>query len=573
MRLAHLTLSLALAATTGLRAQLINEVEPNDTAATAQPITAGQQLICSFAVTADEDWFAFTLASPGQVHLRSVNVGTLSLSTTRDTRIALYDATGTTRLAWNDTASGSRADCGVMLPAGSYVWRVGLKTTITAPAPYDLDFFVLPGRAINTVEAAEPNDPNQPGGAPTAMTLGDTVEGTISTTADVDYWSFTLAGNGIAQAVSFDDGGVPQLDNLALRFYRETSPGIWTALGASNATNSQSHRVSNLAHPGLLTAGNYAIVVQAGTNAAGTPPWDYVRTGKYSLRTCLIDMPGGNVPEGAEPNSLPGGIPTPFALGLDAVGTAQSGNEPDWYSFTITMPTTVAAMAEGVGATPLAGSTLRIWDAFGSTFGSGSGSGTTHGRLVSTLLVPGTYYLEIAGALFALSGDYVLHTGTCSPVAVPSTTRVEPASTNACVGSNGLRPMIGFLGGETAVFNSTFVTRIERTYASSFAAIMFGLSNTSALGGTLPLPVFLDWGGLDAQMNPTQCMVRVDPQVMLLVLTDATGTAQFPWTFSYSASAIGLKVFEQALCFDPVLNATGLSVTNDASFVVGDQPF
>jgi hypothetical protein len=30
-------------------------------------------------------------------------------------------------------------------------------------------------------------------------------------------------------------------------------------------------------------------------------------------------------------------------------------------------------------------------------------------------------------------------------------------------------------------------------------------------------------------------------------------------------------VFEQALCFDPTLNGTGLSVSNDGSFVVGES--
>lgn len=571
MRIPYLALPLAISALTA-QAQIVPEVEPNDTPAQAQPISPGQHIQASFATSTDEEWFAFTLTAPGQVHLRTLNSGNLSLSTTRDTRIALYDATGTTRLAWNDGASGTRAACGVTVPAGSYLWRVGLKTTITAAANYDLDFFVLPGRAIDTGEGAEPNDPTLPtGGAPTPIALGDTVEGTLSAPTDVDFWSFTLANRGIVQAASFDDGGVPQLDNLSLRYWQETAPGTWVAIGTA-ATNSASHRVANLQHPGMLTPGTYAIAVQAGNAAAGTAPWDYVKTGKYSLRTTLLDLPGATLPEGAEPNQTPS-TATPFGLGLSAAGSAQSGNEPDWYAFTITTPTTVGAMAEGTGASPLPGSTLRIWDAFGNTFGSGSGGATTHGRLITTLVTPGTYYLEIAASQFAMTGDYLLHTGGNTPIYIASTTRVEPASTNACVGSTGLRPLIGYLPGETAVFNSTFVTRIERTIPSTFAAIMLGLSNTTALGGTVPLPVFLDTGGLDAQGLPTQCLIRVDPALLLLVLTDANGTGEFAYNFPYVAAAIGTKVFEQALCFDPTLNGTGLSVTNDASFVVGDLPF
>jgi hypothetical protein len=233
----------------------------------------------------------------------------------------------------------------------------------------------------------------------------------------------------------------------------------------------------------------------------------------------------------------------------------------------------VVAMAEGVGATPLPGSSLRLWDGNGASVGSGSGGATTHGRLVATVVVPGIYYLEIAASQFAMTGDYLLHTGEGAPVYVQSTTRVEPASTNACIGSNALRPMIGFLPGETGVFDSTFVTRIERTIPNSFAAVMFGLSNTTALGGSVPLPAFLDWGGLDSQMQPTPCYVRVDPVVMILVPTDANGTGEFAWRYNWSAAHIGTKLFEQVLCFDPSLNGFGLSVTNDASFVAGDLPF
>lgn len=555
-----------------LTAQQVLEIEPNEPPALPQPILPGQHIAATFSSTTDEDWFSFTLTAPAQVHLRTLNSGNLSLSTTRDTRIALYDATATTRLAWNDGASGTRADCGVTVPAGSYVWRVGLKTTITAPAPYDLDFFVLPGRPITTVEGPEPNDPNVVGGIPTPIALGATVEGTLSSTTDVDFWSFTLTGRGVLQVVSFDDGGVPQLDNMALRYWQEVSPGVWSPLGTGVATNSASHRVSSLQHTNTLLAGTYAVAVQAGTAAAGTAPWDYVRTGRYSLRTALIDMPGGIIPEGPEPNQTPA-TATPFALGLEATGAAQAGNEPDWYAFTIAAPTVVAAQAEGTGATPLAGSSLRIWDAFGNTLGSGSGGATTHGRVISTLLTPGTYYLEIAASQFALSGDYVLRSGGTAPVYIASATRVEPASTNACVGSNGQRPLIGYLPGETPVFNSTFVTRVERTIPSTFAAFLVGLSNTSASGGTVPLPAFLANGGLDAQGLVTQCMIRVDPQLILLVLTDASGSGEFAYNFPYTAAALGTRVYEQALCYDPTLNGIGFSVSNDASFVVGDLPF
>lgn len=553
-----------------LPAQKVNEIEPNDTAATAMAIVPGQHITASYATTADEDWFSFTLAAPGQVHLHTVGTGTLALSVTRDNRIAIYDAAGGTRLAWNDGAVGTMADCGVTLPAGSYTACVSLKSGTAAA--YDLDFYVLPVHPINTGEGAEPNGAS---GTPTAFTPGATIGGELGVVlpADEDYWTFSLNNPAIILAASYDDGGVPQLDNMALRFHAG-APGSWVGLGAGDAVNSQSHRVTSLSHPGMLTAGSYAISVKAGTAAAGTAPWDYRKVGKYALRTALIDFPGvHSVNEAAEPN---GSVATPAGaanLGDDIYGNSTGSLDEDWYVIVISQPTTIGAMAEGVGATPLAGSTLRLWDSTGLTsVASASGSATSHGKMVFNVERLGIYYLSIQGPTVAVTGDYVLHFSGCDPLYVSNTTRTEPASTNACVGSTGLRPLIGYAQGETPAFGSWFVTKVERTIPSSFAVGMIGLSNTTAFG-SIPLPFFLDWGGLDGQGNPSPCYVRVDPTIMIAVLTDAAGSGEYGYNFAYNVNGIGLKVYQQALCFDPALNAMGLSVTNDASYVLGDRPF
>jgi hypothetical protein len=309
----------------------------------------------------------------------------------------------------------------------------------TGPAAYDLDFFVLPSRPIDTAEAAEPNDPRLPGGQATPMALGDTVEGTI-TLGDTDFWSFTLSSPGQVRIAAFDDGGIPQLDFLGLRFFQETAPGNWVGVGTT-FSEVFSHRV-NLSSQ--LQPGSYAVAVNS-LSSGSAGPWSIAATGQYSLRTELVGV---------------------------------------------------------------------------------------------------------------------------SPQAYSGSTASAQSAANACVGSNGQRPRIGHMPGETPVFNSTFVTRIEGTIPASFAAIMLGLSDTTAVGGTVPLPVFLDTGGMGSQ-----CLIRVDPQVFVLVPTDASGNGETAYTFPFVAAAIGTRAFEQALCFDPTLNGSGLSVTNDASFVVGDRSF
>lgn len=271
------------------------------------------------------------------------------------------------------------------------------------------------------------------------MGSGDTVEGTI-TSGDSDFWSFTLGTPGTVRISTLDDGGIPQLDFVGLRFWRETSPGSWVGVG-STWSDVFSHRV-NLLSNGLLQPGTYAVAIDS-LNFGTVGPWTQAGIGKYSLRTELV------------------------------------------------------------GVTP--------------------------------------------------------------PVYVTSTTDVQPSST-ACVGSNGQSPRIGHMPGETPVFDSTFVTRIENATPSSLAAIMLGLSNTTAIFGSLPLPALLDNGA-----QGTQCMVRVDPELVVLVLTDANGSGEFATRLQVSVALLGARVFEQALCFDPTLNSLGLSVSNDASFVIGES--
>jgi hypothetical protein len=552
-----------------LPAQKVLEVEPNDTAATAMTITPGNHVVASYATTADEDWFAFTLAAPRQVHLHTVAQGTLVLGTSRDNRIAIYDATGTTRLAWNDGAVGTMADCGVTLPAGSYTARVALKAG-TAGA-YDLDFYTLPPRTIDVVEAAEPNGAADPA---TPFVPGDTLLGELiaAAPADEDYWSFVLSNRGIVLAATYDDGGVPQADNMALRFHTGL-PGAYAALGASDATNAASHRITTLSHPGLLAPGNYAIAVKGGTVAAGTAPWNFTKLGQYSLRTALIDMPGTNVTsEGSEPNNVvatPAGV---FAPGDDITGFTSGSADEDWYLFAVSGPTVLGAMAEGAGGTPLAGSSLSLYDLSGALVASASGGATTHARMIATIERSGIYFLSIRGPTVAVNGSYLLHTGATAPLYVSASTRVEPASTNACVGSNGLRPLLGYMSGETPAFGSTFVTRIERALPNEYVAVILGLDNTFAFG-SLPLPAFIDWGGLDGQGNPSPCYGRVDPVVVLIVLTDGAGAGEYDYSFPYNTSHFGIRLYQQAICHDPTLNSVGYSVSNDASYVLGDRPF
>ncbi|MDO8349037.1 MAG: PPC domain-containing protein [Planctomycetota bacterium] len=570
------SVAFALALAAGLAAQRLPEIEPNNTVGLAQTLVAGTQVTANLAA-AEQDWFTFTLAGAAEIHLRTS--GNFSVNPSVDTGVTLFDSTGTTRLAWNDNANGTMSDCGVNLAAGTYtVMVVGKLSTTTGD--YGLDFVVLPAAVIHAGEGAEPNHDPGLGGTPTPITLGDTIAGALSSPTDVDWYSFTLTGRSLVQAICYDDGSVPQLDNTLLQFFQETSPGAYAAVtGSSQLTTS--HRAFNLTHPTTLAAGNYAIQVTAGTAAAGTAPFHYTKTGNYALRTRLIAMPGTNtIPEGAEPNNAPltlsGNVPF-FLPGDTLVGNCSGSNEEDWWMFVANGPTTFVAMVDSGSPLPITNEDLKLYDLAGAQTGSplttaSSGGPGSHGRMIFTIPQAGIYYLAAYGGAFALTGDYVVYTGSCDPMIVPSSFQTQPPSTNACPGSNAVRPALGVGSTESPQLGSTFSVRLSNTLPNAVAVPFFGFSRTAANGGTVPLPY---------DLTPTEtsqfnhCMIRVDPMITTLLLTDASGIGFIDFTIPAVLAVRGLPFYMQSMQLDAVtaVNPFGVSVSNDVRILVGDRGY
>ncbi len=562
MRTSDFLFPLALAAS--LTAQRTPELEPNNSVAQAQLLTPGLHVTANLAA-GEQDWFLFTLAAPGQVHLRTS--GNFAVNPSVDTQVAIYDATGTTRLAWNDSADGVHSDCGVTLAAGTYTGLVMGKLATTA-GDYGMDFAVLPVVAINTVEGAEPNNAPSLGGTPTVITLGDTFSGELTTTGDVDWFQFTLTTRTVVQVAVMDDGDVPQLDQTRLQYYQETAPGNWATLGSASQ-NIAMHRNFTLTHTNTLLPGNYAIEVGSNTTATGTAPWQYNKTGKYAVRTRAVLMPAlSTATETPEPNNttLTAGALT---LGDDATGSISGSNEGDWFMFAVSGPTTLAAQCETGPAPGCTGTTIRVYDADGVVLATGSGGATTHGRLITTLRAAGIYYVEVAGAVFASAGNYVLHTGGVDPLFVAIGQTTQPPSVNACPGSNGLRPNLGNASGERPFLGTTYVMRISNAVANTIIVPMIGLSDRLAAGGTIPLPFDL------TPLGAPGCFIRVDPLVTLGFLADGSGTAFIDFPLLPTISARGTAVFIQCLCFDPFLagNTLQLTVSNDQRIIAGDRSF
>lgn len=570
MRIAQFAYCLALSATPAL-AQRIAEQEPNNGPAQAQTLAANTQVAANLAA-GDQDWFTFTLAAASEIHLRTT--GNFGVNPSVDTGVFLFDATGTTRLAWNDNASGTLSDVGCNLPAGTYLVQV-LGKLATTSGDYGLDFVTLPAAVIQTVEGPEPNHDPASGGVPTPITIGDTVAGDLASPTDVDWYTFAVTTRSLVQAIVYDDGGVPQLDNTQVQFFQELAPGVFGPFSpVGSSTNSTSHRAFTLSHPTTLAPGNYAIQVAAGTAAVGTAPFIYTKTGKYALRTRLVAMPGFNtVPEGPEPNNAAGSANVPFFVpGEQLTGFCSGGNEEDWWAFAVGGPTTIVAMCESAStATPMTNQDLKIYDANGTSLATATSGGPgSHGRLVYTVSQAGIYYLAAYGGSFALSGDYVVHTGMCEPLYVASSWSATPPSTNACPGSNALRPALGVASTEAPQLGSTFVVRLSNTLPFAVAVPFFGFSRTLA-NGSVPLPFDLSPNEPNAF---NKCMVRVDPLITTLLLTDAAGIGYIDYALPPDLALRGLPMFVQSMQLDAAMpNAYGVSVSNDARLMVGDRSY
>lgn len=545
MHLKHVSLSvLALAASAA--AQRILEVEPNDTAATAQVVVPGNHVVGSL-LAAEQDWYTFTLAAAGQV--RCFSSGGV------DVEIHIFDSTGTVKHAWND--GSSNADAGVTLAAGTYAARVNGYTTTTAGA-YNFDLAVNPTNTPTVVEGAEPNDTFA---TATPVVLGDLVSGALSGPTDIDGFSFTITERSVIQIDVSDDSMSPQLDDTSLAFWTSADALISSTTGTSFSHRATLTSLSGGGATGVYAPGSYYFRVYTTT----TPSPGYTGTGNYTIRTKVVSLPTAPAGvEGAEPNNTVA-TATPLALGVPMDGNITAG-DIDWYSISLTGPTLMTFITVDGPATAITDTTIRLRDATGATILSSATTGGTgsHARMVITSNVAANYIVEVAGGLATSAGNYQLQCGSTNPNFV---TAAYTVGTGGCAGTAGTPALAAELGttGDKPVLGATHVARGSLCPAGAPVITMLGLSNTFANGGTVPLPY--DLGGLGAP----GCFVRVDPLATGFVI--ASGTGDFFWETSLPGipGLRGLIYYQQFAVIDAGANVLGITTSNICTALTGDR--
>lgn len=182
----------------------LNETEPNDTPAQANPILPGPSNRVSGAITplGDDDYFSFT-ASAGQVVFVSIETDP---ATEPDTILTLLATNGTTVIEFDDDDGPvilSSGIAGAVLPSpgGTYYLLVqGYDDDYVVDA-YTLYLTVKPPAVVGE---SEPNN-----SAATANPSTGLNSGTIDPAGDVDYYSFYgAAGSDVSIGVDDAPGAI-----------------------------------------------------------------------------------------------------------------------------------------------------------------------------------------------------------------------------------------------------------------------------------------------------------------------------------------------------------------------------
>ena len=157
-----------------LLAQHPTEAEPNDTLAQANTLATTTQLEASMATGTDVDWYTFTTTSRQRVRVHTSGL---------DTRITLFDASGTTILGLDDDGRTSTnafaSELWLNLDAGNYAVRVEPYSTTTS-GNYSIEIGLMPARTFTGAES-EPNDSAAAANPVTIPTGGALINGSVGT--------------------------------------------------------------------------------------------------------------------------------------------------------------------------------------------------------------------------------------------------------------------------------------------------------------------------------------------------------------------------------------------------------
>ena len=411
----------------------------------------------------------------------------------------------------------------------------------------------------------------------TAPAVGDTY---VIEKVDTDFYQITLTAprtglwflitEGNAPFVCghryevYDSAGVPLLASST------TAPAYGTNAANSSSLSARTNSIR------VWPAGTYLIAVRS-PSSPFVAPYNVLTTGNYCLEL-YADMKigtGSTVAE-VEPNGTVAQA-TPLTFGQRGTGNITINTGADisdiWGPIVIpNRPVTVTIQSGRGTPTPIADTTVNFLNANGTTATAATTGNildwTSHGRTTQLLTGGGTYYVEVRSPgtnAATQAGDYVIEISEVmeSPYVTASYTI---SATNTACGTAPF-PTLGLTWtSERPVLGELFSRNLIGCPANGVGFLCQGLQNTIANGST-PLPVDLTSYGAPG------CTFNVDPAVTMLFVANASGTALLDMNLPGNASVRGLFVWEQAAILNPAANSLGMQFSNFARIIAGERSF
>lgn len=246
-----------------------SEVEPNNTAATANALASNNTVVRAYIYpNADVDFFSFTANAGDRVYAATMT--SFSANGSTDSVLSLIASDGTTVIETddNDGVLGGSAStiANATIPSnGTYYLKVIHFSPTNQLRPYDLHVRVQSG---SPTAESEPNDTSA---TANALPASGWVSGSTSSTTDLDYFSLTLnAGDTVYASLDLD----PTRDNT--QWNGQLAIGIFSNFILTvndTSTGSVTNPLSEAHFMTVQQSGTYYVVVMLPTG--GTTFGDY----------------------------------------------------------------------------------------------------------------------------------------------------------------------------------------------------------------------------------------------------------------------------------------------------------
>ena len=371
-----------------------SEAEPNNSVNQATNISLNEIHAGKIESSNDIDYYAFTLSNKGSV--------SFTFNYTNGTpghRIRLYDSSNNeiqnVYLYQTDTILPYTTDK-VRLPAGTYYIRIE-RAYNDAFNDYSLRINYV-DESAGYFESETNNAVNQA----TSMTNGQPVVGNIQNSGDIDYYSFTLNGNGSLNLAFNYKNGVP---GHRIRLYDSSSNEIQN-IYLYQADTVLPYTMTKL----RLSAGTYYIRIERAYNDSFND---------YTIKYEFTDETGRYFEK--ESNDSANTASTIY-FNTEYVGNIQSSSDKDYYSFAVAQNQSISLTFDYKSGT---GHRIRLFDSGNKEIQN------TYIYQADTIMpfttnevsvTAGTYYILIERAYNDSFDDYTIKvngTGTAAPSPSP----------------------------------------------------------------------------------------------------------------------------------------------------------